>query len=48
MEDKPKLKFGLKRSKLTDHDKVCMFQYEKVDLPTRFSLNNTHVIHIFD
>ena len=43
-----KFKFGLKKSKLTDHEKVCMFQYEKVDLPTKFSLNDTHIIHIFN
>ena len=48
MSNKPVLKFGLKRSKLTEHDKVSMFKYEKVDLPSEFSLSDLHEIHIFN
>lgn len=43
-----RFKFGLKKSKLDDHDKLCMFNYEHVDLPVKFSLNNTRDVHIFD
>ena len=47
-EAKKELKFGLKRSKLTDHDKVSFFKYEKVELPTKVSLSDLHEIHIFN
>ena len=48
MSNKQVFKFGLKRSKLTEHDKVSMFKYEKVDLPSEFSLSDLHEIHIFN
>ena len=46
--DKPKFKFGLKRSSLSERDKLCYFQYEHVDMPIQFSLSEIHNIHIFD
>ena len=48
MTDKKVFKFGLKKSVLSEHDKVCMFKYEQVDLPSEFSLSDLHEIHIFN
>ena len=47
MTDKKVFKFGLKKSVLSESDKVCMFKYEQVDLPSEFSLNDFHELHIF-
>ena len=47
-DKKTKFKFGLKRSNLSENDKVSMFKYEKVDLPLVFSLSDIHEIHVFN
>ena len=47
-DKKPIYRFGLKRSKLSENDKVSFFKYEKVELPTKFSLSDLHEIHIFN
>ena len=48
MEEKKVFRFGLKKSKLSENDKVSLFKYEKVDLPSEFSLSDLHEIHIFN
>ena len=44
----PKYKFGLIKSKFDDHEKVCMFNYDKINLPIKFSLSDIYEIHVFD
>lgn len=34
------LKFGLLKDSKDDRDIVCCFQYEKIDLPSKFSLQD--------
>ena len=42
-----KLFFGLKKSPVDTHEKILSFTYEKVQLPTKFSLRD-QVKYIFD
>ena len=42
-----KLCFGLRKSKSEPHEHVVSFNYEKVDMPIKFSLNE-HVKQVYD
>ena len=42
-----KLCFGLKKSKLEPHDHVVSFNYEKIDMPTKFNLKD-RVKQVYD
>ena len=43
-----KYKFGLKRSKITDNDKVGMLHYEQVALPNKFDLRDYYKIEPYN
>ena len=45
--EKPKLFFGLKRSKISHDEKILSFTYQKVDMPLNFLLKN-NVKQIFN
>lgn len=45
---KHKYKFGLKRSKISEDEKVGFFRYEKVELPEKFSLADVYPIEIYN
>ena len=38
--EKPKLFFGLKKSKIDHNEKILSFTFQKVDMPLKFSLKN--------
>ena len=45
--EKPKLFFGLKRSKISHDEKILSFTHQKVDMPLKFSLKH-NVKQIFN